>query len=508
MSEIPGLPRNVLERARRSRDARFDGKFFVAVLSTGIYCRPICPVRLSVAVRYYATAAEAAEAGFRPCLRCRPEAAPGSPAWIGTSAVVRRVLRLINDGALDTGSVKDLATRIGMGSRHLNRLLVQQVGASPLALAQTRRLHFAKQLLDDTSLPVTEIALAAGYGSVRRFNEAFKETYKRPPLELRRRHGRGAEEANVITLKLSYRPPYDWDHALSFLASQAIPGLESVDARGYARHVRTATGSALVRISARRGEHALQMEVRGAPPAELFEMSSCAKRVFDLAADPAQINEALRTDSLIGPFAVRRPGLRILGIWDPFECAVRALVSRQLGVIGARITMTNLVARAGRPIDRGLEGLTREFPTPASLAEVELRDLPFNPIQRETLRALSRAARDRKVCFADSVKDIVNALTAIPGIDDWVTQIVALRACGEPDAMPTEDLILRAQAATSATPLTVRALETRAELWRPWRGYAACHLWAEAEDRQLHTRQQCAATSTRGFDEQSRYSAV
>jgi AraC family transcriptional regulator, regulatory protein of adaptative response / DNA-3-methyladenine glycosylase II len=227
MSEIVGLPCDVLEQARRSCDPRFDGKFFVAVLSTKIYCRPICPVRVSSAVRYYATAAEAAEAGFRPCLRCRPEAAPESPAWIGTSAVVRRILRLINDGALDTGSVTDLATRIGMDSRRLERLLVQQVGASPIAIAQTRRLHFAKRLLDDTDLSVTEIALAAGYRSVSRLNEAFKATYKKSPLELRKRQTRGSEKANEITLRLAYRPPHDRDDLKkrTFTYAEAQSGL-------------------------------------------------------------------------------------------------------------------------------------------------------------------------------------------------------------------------------------------------------------------------------------------
>jgi AraC family transcriptional regulator of adaptative response / DNA-3-methyladenine glycosylase II len=508
MSEIVGLPRSVLERARRSRDPRFDGKFFVAVLSTGIYCRPVCPVRLSSAVRYFATAAAAAEAGFRPCLRCRPEAAPGSPAWIGTSAVVRRILRLINDGALDTGSVKDLATRIGMGSRHLNRLLVQQVGASPLAIAQTRRLHFAKRLLDDTNLPITEIALAAGYGSVRRFNEAFKATYKRPPLDLRRHKTRGSREANEITLRFSYRPPYDWNNALAYLSGQAISGLENVDARGYVRCLSTATGHALVRISACEGEHALQMQVRGAPAAALFEMSSCARRMFDLAADPAQIVDAFITDSLMAPLAMRRPGLRILGVWEPFECAVRALVERQLGTIAARTTMASLVARGGEPIDCGIEGLTRLFPTASALAEVDLSDLSFTASQRQTLRALSRAVCHRVLSFSDSVEETIRALVAIPGVDDWVAQVVALRAFGEPDAMPMEDPILRQQAAGNSAPLSPQALQERAEVWRPWRSYAACQLWAEAEDNSSHGTMTVAAPSIRASEGRRRDTTV
>jgi AraC family transcriptional regulator, regulatory protein of adaptative response / DNA-3-methyladenine glycosylase II len=497
MSEIVGIRRDVLERARRSRDPRFDGKFFVAVLSTGIYCRPICPVRLSSAVHYYATAAAAAEAGFRPCLRCRPEAAPGSPAWIGTSAVVRRILRLINEGALDTGSVKDLATRIGMGSRHLNRLLVQQVGASPVAIAQTRRLHFAKRLLDETDLRATDIALAAGYGSVRRFNEAFKSTYKKSPMQLRKRHARGSQEASEITLKLSYRPPYDWKQAITFLSERAVLGLESVDASGYARYLRTATGHAFVRIDACKGEHALQMQVRGAPPAELFELSSRARRVFDLTADPAQIADVFMADALLAPLAGRRPGLRVIGVWEPFECAVRTLLERQVGRFAARAATADLVARAGEPIDGGLDGLTRLFPTASALAAADLSSLPLTPPQRETLRALSLAARDRIVCFSDSIEKITATLTKIPGLDDWVAQVVALRACGEPDAFPTQDLILRYQAADKTAPLSARALEERAQVWRPWRGYAACQLWAEAERISLSDELAIAARSPR-----------
>jgi AraC family transcriptional regulator, regulatory protein of adaptative response / DNA-3-methyladenine glycosylase II len=499
MSEIVGIPRNVLERARRSRDPRFDGKFFVAVLSTGIYCRPVCPVRLSTAVRYYATAAAASEAGFRPCLRCRPEAAPGSPAWIGTSAVVRRILRLINAGALDNGSVKDLAARVGLGSRHLNRLLAQQVGASPIAIAQTRRLHFAKRLIDDTNLPATEIALAAGYQSVRRFNETFKATYKRSPMQLRKRRARHSEEVSEITLKLFYRPPYDWHHALAFLSDRAIPGLETVDESGYSRYLHTATGHALVKIDACQGEHALRIRVRGAPSAELFEMSSCARRVFDLTADPAQIVEAFLTDGLMGPLLRRRPGLRIIGVWDPFECTVRALLDRQLGAAAARTAMTTIVARAGQRIERGIGGLTHLFPTAADLAEIELRDLRLSATQIATLRALFRAVRDGSLSFAGSSEEVAEALITVPGIDHWVAQMVALRGCGEPDAIPTEDRILRQLASTHASPLSGSALEARADAWRPWRGYAACQLWTEAQSVSLGgTPAVAAATGVSG----------
>ena len=261
MDGVPGLSESTLDRARISRDPRFDGKFFIAVRTTGIYCRPICPSPTSkkANVRYYATAAAAAAAGYRPCRRCRPEVAPGSPAWLGPSAVVRRALRLIQEGSLDSGTVEDLATRLGIGSRHLDRLFLQHVGVSPVAVAQTRRLHFAKQLLDETDLRIIDIAMAAGFGSVRRFNDAFLNAFGKPPRELRRRPAMeaGAKRSESIELKLAYRPPYDWDHLLSFLARRAIAGVERVDAHGYARTLAVANGHVIVSVRPQPGENAL-----------------------------------------------------------------------------------------------------------------------------------------------------------------------------------------------------------------------------------------------------------
>jgi AraC family transcriptional regulator of adaptative response / DNA-3-methyladenine glycosylase II len=482
MSELLGLPREALDRARRSRDPRFDGKFFIAVLSTGIYCRTICPVRMSAAVRFYATAAEAAEAGFRPCLRCRPEAAPGSPAWTGTSAVVRRALRLIQDGALDTESVEDLATRLGMGARHLNRLLLEQVGASPLAIAQTRRLHFAKQLLNDTDLPMTEIALAAGYRSVRRFNEALKDTYKTPPREIRKGRARSRDASDEISLRLSYRPPYDWDHMLGFLAGRAIPGIEYVDAQSYARTIRTPTGHAIIQIGACEEGNALLMRVRGMAAADLFELSSAARRVFDLSADIVQIASAFRSDSLLGALIVQRPGLRIPGVFDPFECAVRAILGQQVSLQIGRTFAQRLVARAGKAVEPMADGLTHLFPSPNTLAKLDLRDLGLPSARIDAVRTLARAVRDGVVRFNEPVEDVTRALAKLPGVDPWTAQYTALRGLGDPDAFMPADLVLRRAATTHGAPLTTRALEARAEAWRPWRAYAMMHLWASTPE--------------------------
>ncbi len=486
MEPILGLDRHALDRARVSRDPRFDGRFFIAVTSTGIYCRPVCPVPSPkrANVRYYATAAAAAEAGFRPCLRCRPEAAPGTPAWLGTSALVKRALRLIQDGGLDEESVGELAARLGIGPRHLHRLFVQHVGASPITVAQTRRLHFAKQLLDETALPITEIALAAGFGSVRRFNDTFRKTYGRAPRALRRARARGlpAGAADVVTLRLAYRPPYDWPQVRDFLAARAVPGVERVDARGYARAIATDAGHALVCVRALDGERALELRVRGAAPGALFEIASAARRAFDLAADPARIALALAVDPLLAPLVRRRPGLRIPGAWDPFECAVRAVLGQQVSVQAARTLAARLVARFGRRLADAEDGITHLFPAPDALAAASLDGLGLTRARADALRSLAGAASEGALDFGAPVEEVVAALEALPGLGSWTAQYVALRALGEPDAFPAADLVLRRMAGASGEALTTRALQTRAEAWRPWRGYAVLHLWQSAAE--------------------------
>ena len=486
MNLILGLDAAALDRARTSRDPRFDGKFFIAVTSTRIYCRPVCPVPSPkrVNIRYYATAASAAEAGFRPCLRCRPEAAPGTPAWLGTSAVVKRALRLIDEGVLDAASVDELAARVGIGPRHLHRLFVQHVGASPNAVAQTRRLHFAKRLIDETSLPMTDIALAAGFGSLRRFNSAFQGTYKRAPRELRRRRRRGLASSgdDEVVLKLAFRPPYDWTQVLGFLATRAVPGVERVDARGYARTLAMAGGDAIVCVRAIEGENALELRVQGAAPAALFQIADAARRVFDLAADPARIGLAFRRDALLAPLVKRRPGLRIPGMWDPFECAVRAVLGQQVSVAAGRTLAARLVARIGQPIAGGEDGLTHLFPSPAAMAVADLDGLGITGARVRALQALAEAVTRGTVVFGAPVEKVAAALVALPGFGPWTAQYVALRALGEPDAFPVGDLVLRRMASPNGALLTPRALEERAERWRPWRGYATLHLWRAAGD--------------------------
>ena len=471
-----------LDRARISRDPRFDGKFFIAVKTTGIYCRPICPSRTSKSrnVRYYATAAAAAEAGFRPCLRCRPEAAPGTSAWLGTSAVVRRALHLIDEGILDNASVDDLANKLGLGSRHLRRLFLQHVGATPISLAQTRRLHFAKRLLDETNLAITEIALAAGFGSLRRFNTAFRQTYKRAPRELRKhlRSNAASDGADEVILKLAFRPPYEWNQVGNFLAAHAIPGVERVDQDGYSRTVAGEHGHSIIRVRPLEDEDALELRVRGAAPAALFQISSAARRVFDTSADPARTTFAFRSDPLLGRFVKQRPGLRIPGAWDPFECTVCAVLGQDVSQDFGRTLVARIVERTGQRCTE-VAGLSRIFPTPTVLAKANLDELGLAKTRVAAVQDVARAVVDGELDFGGSTECIRAALSRL-GVGAATVEYIALRALGDPDAFPCTDAVLRHVASSNDQPLGTLELEARAEGWRPWRAYAAMHLWSES----------------------------
>jgi AraC family transcriptional regulator of adaptative response / DNA-3-methyladenine glycosylase II len=480
MECVAGLAWDALERVRHSRDERFDGKVFIAIRSTKIFCRPICPSPTSKPknVRYYATATEAIDAGYRPCLRCRPEAAPGSPAWLGTCAVVRRALRLIRDGALDEESVAQLADRLGVGTRHLNRLFTRHVGISPGSIAQTRRLQFAKRLLDETALPITRIALAAGYGSLRRFNHCFQATYHRPPRELRRRRPGIAQSpaAEIVTLRLAYRPPFDWRQALQFLAARAIPGVECVDASGYHRAVNIDEAVASIRVTQLADEHCLALEIRGAEAATLFSLSTTAKRVFDVAADPVRTDAAFADDPWLGPLARRWPGTRILGVWDPFECLVRAMVGAwQVPSTGAA-TLARLANLAGTALPGAPPHLTHAFPTARQLLRADLARVGLGAARTDTLRRLARAIVAGSVDWRAATADVLARLAEVPGFDPAAGQYIALFGLGEPDAFPVSSDLLRRLRRSSGAPAA-------AESWRPWRGYAAMLAWRAASSR-------------------------
>jgi len=473
------LDRRVCDRARATRDPRFDGLFFIAVTSTRIYCRPVCPAPSpkSRNIRYYASAAAAAAAGFRPCLRCRPEAAPGSPLHRAKSELVAGALRLIEQGALDDTSLPELARRVGVGERHLRRLFADELGASPLEVAATRRLLFAKKLLTETALPITAIAPAAGYASLRRFNATFLETYGKAPREIRRRHETAATDE--LVLRLPYRPPYDFAHLIGFMERRVIPRVESVDANAYRRTFTAAGSAGWLSVSQLPDAPALQLRVHHAKPSALGDIVARVKRMFDVDADPIAINAHLRRDALLKPLVRRWPGQRLPNAWDGFELAVRAILGQQVSVAAARTLAARIAAQHGTRFDEGESiGLTALFPTPEMLADAPLEKIGVMRARADAIRTLSRAIADGRVHFRpeQTLAAFEESLVALPGIGPWTAHYVAMRALGQPDAFPAADLILRRAAGQGRT-LSTRELEQLSEDWRPWRAYAVMLLW-------------------------------
>jgi AraC family transcriptional regulator of adaptative response / DNA-3-methyladenine glycosylase II len=471
------LNRQVCSRARLSRDPRFDGKFFIGVRGSGVYCRSICPAPTAKEknVRYFETAAAAAEAGFRPCLRCRPECSPGTPAWCGTSNTVSRALRLIAESGLEDGGVEALAERLGVGSRHLRRLFLKHLGATPSAVAHTRRLHFAKKLIDETQLPMSHVAIAAGFGCVRRFNAAMQKVYKRTPTHIRKLARPAANKAeNQYSFQLRFRPPYYWDGMLSFLTKRAIPGVEAVEHGVYRRTISLKGEPGYFEVSGNEATHALAVGIQFSDPCLLFLIIERIRAMFDLNADWTDIARTLKNDpALAGPIR-HTPGLRIPGCWDGFELAVRAIVGQQISVAAATALAGRVARTFGKPCPQA-EQLTHLFPPPAILAEADLTKAGLTRSRAESVRALARAVSSGEIRFegiTDS-EDFLARLCGIPGIGKWTAQYVAMRALGETDALPTGDLgLLKTLALTNS-----HALEERSQAWRPWRAYATVYLW-------------------------------
>jgi AraC family transcriptional regulator of adaptative response / DNA-3-methyladenine glycosylase II len=444
-------------------------------------------------MEFYATAAAAQEAGFRPCLRCRPETAPELAAWHGTSNTVSRALALIDAGALDEADTDCLAERLGVGARQLRRLFRQHLGASPLSVAQTRRVLLAKHLIHGTRLSMADVALAAGFGSIRRFNEIFQRIFGRPPGDLRRvtvtdpPPGRRGE----VMLRLGYRPPYDWPAMASFLKARAIPGVEVVSSGCYARTIEVDGVHGIVAVEPAPG-NALRVAIRLSRLSALPTIIARVRRVFDLAADPHAIDAQLAQDDLLASLVVARPGLRVPGAWDGFEFAVRAVLGQQITVSAAVRLAGKLVAQYGLPLARGLEteGLTHVFPRPERLASANLTTLGMPRVRAASLASLAAAvSADPGVLGAGrSLAECVTHLRALPGVGEWTAQYIAMRELREPDAFPASDIGLR-RALTDAEGKrpTSRALLARAERWRPWRAYAAQHLWASGLPAQTST---------------------
>ncbi len=493
------LDPRICSQARLSRDARFDGRFFIGVKSTRIYCRPICPVRTvkEQNVRYFPSAAAAGEAGYRPCMRCRPESSPGTPGWSGTSTTVSRALRLISESALEDGGVSVLAYRLGIGSRQLRRLFVRHLGASPIAVASTRRLHFAKKLINETNLPMGQIALASGFGSVRRFNAAFRKTYKRTPSQIRRfAHLASIKLENEYLFRLDFRPPFHWDALLEFLARRAIPGVEAVEAGSYYRTISLNGDSGSFGVSVEKGSSALQVRIAFPESRWLFLIIERLRRMFDLGADPGEIAIALAADPLLAKKIDAVPGLRVPGCWDGFEFAVRAILGQEVSVTEASTLAGRLVRAFGTQINASAL-LTHLFPTVQVLAEADIARIGLPKKRAETIRALAHTVNEGRIVFASvaNVEEFRARLLEIPGIGEWTAQYIAMRALGDPDAFPASDLgLLRSSSMQSEYELA-----RRAEAWRPWRSYAAMYLWqgtAETYSKEYDERSEAERTPT------------
>ncbi|WP_338522627.1 AlkA N-terminal domain-containing protein [Pseudomonas batumici] len=484
----------ICEKARLSRDARFDGVFFTAVLSTRIYCRPVCPARPPKVenVQYYPSAAAAEALGFRPCLRCRPELAPGNNIWLHGEHLVARGLKLIHEGFLAEQSLDDLAARLDVGARQLRRLFVRHLGAPPIAVHATQRLLFAKQLLTETALPITEVALASGFQSLRRFNSAFAEANHAPPREFRRKPLANAN--NALVLRLGYRPPYDFKALLAFLGSRALPGIEVVDEHGYKRVFGNHESPSWLQVSAwPNGAHALKLELFNVPPGQMLPVVTRIRRMFDLDADPQAIVATLGASPVLAPLVERYPGQRLPGGWDGFEISVRAVLGQQVSVAAARTLASRLLSRFGTVLEAPpAPGLDRLFPAPEQLVEADLGSIGVIRTRTATIQGIARALLDGRVSFRTEQRldDFVKSWVALPGIGEWTAHYIAMRALNHPDAFPAADLILRREVVRDVPPLSTKALEVLAEDWRPWRAYTVMYLWRGASEAESIRRSQ------------------
>jgi AraC family transcriptional regulator of adaptative response / DNA-3-methyladenine glycosylase II len=477
--------KEIFERARLARDLRFDGRFYIGVKTTGIYCRPICPANppRSENVAFYPTAAAAAEAGFRPCLRCRPETAPGTPAWFGTSTTVQRGLRLIANGELESGNIESLSDRLGVSSRHLRRLFRKHLGASPIAVAHTQRLHFAKQLLDESQLPLNQVAIAAGFGSVRRFNDAFRNSYGRTPRELRKlRTNTVPGDQAAMSVTLTYRRPFDWSTMLRYFSERAIPGVEVIHGQSYSRSIRLGDSRGILEICPADRREALQLTFHGVETRDLFHAVNSVRTMLDLDAPVEDIKRVLNSDPDLSPRLRNLPGVRVPGAWDGFELSVRTILGQQVSVAGASTMTGRLVETYGEkisdPIENKVSGPGLLFPSPRDLLDAPLEVIGIIRSRASAIRSLALATVEGAVSFdtAQDPVDFMNALTAIKGIGDWTGQYLSMRVLRNPDAFPASDLGLR-KAIDPTQKLTPKELQDRARNWRPWRAYAAMLLW-------------------------------
>ncbi len=472
---------NDLYAALVARDPRFDGRFFVGVTTTGVYCRPICPARTPRRERctFHNSAAEAEKAGFRACFRCRPELAPGLANVDARSRLTQAATRHIEEGFLNEASVDDLATKLGVTARHLDRTMQRELGVSPVELAQSRRLALAKQLLQDTRVPLTDVAFASGFGSVRRFNSLFAARFGRPPTDVRRKHG-GESAEHTLTLRLDYRPPLAWDALLQFLKDRAIPGVERVTADAYTRSVRLDDSRGVIVVQRDATRDGLQVDVSHGLGRHAMYLARRVRALFDLDADPTAVAHVLRREPLFSKAIAKHPGLRVPGALDPFEAAVRAILGQQVTVRGATTLAGRLVTRFGVPLtDATHEGISHEFPKASVIAGAtveSIAELGMPGKRAESLRAIARFANQPGSLLQDPMADpnaLREALQALPGVGPWTAEYITMRALHHPDAFVASDLGVK-KALNGKGP---KEAEQWSEHLRPYRAYAVMHLW-------------------------------
>jgi AraC family transcriptional regulator of adaptative response / DNA-3-methyladenine glycosylase II len=474
------LDTEACRRAVQSKDARFDGVFFSAVVTTGIYCRPSCPATPKIAnVRFFPSAAAAQAAGFRACKRCRPDASPGAPEWNVRGDVVARAMRLIADGVVDREGVDGVARRLGYSARHLHRQLLAEVGAGPQALARAQRAQTARILLETTDLAITEIAFASGFGSVRQFNDTVRAIFATSPTGLRlRRHGGDTAAPGSLALRLPFRRPFERHSLLRFLAVRAVPGVEEGDEHTYRRSLSLPHGDAVVSVEP--GDDHVRCVLWMSDVRDLAAAVHRTRRLLDLDADPQAVDASLGGDPLLAPLVSERPGLRVPGHVDGPELALRAVLGQQVSVAGARTVAAQLVARYGKPLTAPSGPLTHTFPSPATMAALDPTVLPLPAGRARALVGLATAIAEGDIVLDDSAERdaVVAQLVGLPGVGPWTARYVAMRGLGDPDVFLDADLGVRRSLSALGGPDEPRAAAARATDWSPWRSYATVHLWA------------------------------
>ncbi|MEW2357879.1 AlkA N-terminal domain-containing protein [Spirillospora sp. NPDC029432] len=472
-------------RAVRSKDARFDGWFYTGVVTTGIYCRPSCPVvpPKPANMRFYPSAAAAQQAGFRACKRCRPDASPGSPEWNHRADVVARAMRLIADGVVDREGVPGLATRLGYSTRQIERQLRAELGAGPLALARAQRAQTARLLIETSALPMGDVAFAAGFASIRAFNDTVREVFALTPSQLRDRVARGhpAAGTQALSLRLPFRAPLCPDNLFGHLVATGVPGVEEWRDGAYRRTLRLPHGHAIVALTPQPDHVACSLTLTDLR--DLAMAISRCRRMLDLDADPVAVDDLLRTDPVLAPLVDKAPGRRVPRTADPAEFAVRAVLGQQVSTAAARTHAARLVTAHGEQITDPAGGLTHLFPSPQALAELDPVTLAFPQARRTTLTTLvaTLAAGEIDLGAGSDWDEARARLGALPGIGPWTVETIAMRALGDPDAFTPTDLGIRAAARDLGLPATPVALTQRAAAWRPWRAYAVQYLWATGD---------------------------